>query len=266
MPAAQVVAAAGTAIVSAAKVGRFLSKSGWGLARRLPGGRLLEREVQRFQDVAMNEMRRVLEVGDYAGHAAMTGEEQRAVLLVQNGSGTGEPLRSAMNELLERSVETDRVANRDYLYGNVMSQLVPDEARILAALSDGSVYAVIDVVAKLRGRSATRPVLTNASSVGRAVGVTTLDAVPTYVTRLHQLGLVEIGPADESIAMQYEILATEAMVQAAEASIRAGKRGSPRLIHKSLTMSSFGQEFWAASDPSRREERPTIPTLPRGST
>ena len=42
-----------------------------------------------------------------------------------------------MTELLERSVETDRNASRDYLFGNIISQLVPDEARILAALSDG---------------------------------------------------------------------------------------------------------------------------------
>ncbi len=156
-----------------------------------------------------------------------------------------------MSELLERSVEPDRTASRDYLYGTIISQLVPDEARILAALGDGALFAAVDVLAKPLGRAATRTVLANASTVGRAAGVVTADAVPTYVTRLYRFGLVEFGPPEPSIAMQFDIVATEAAVQAAEATIEARRQGSPRLIRKTLSISSFGREFWAACDPSR---------------
>lgn len=258
VPAAQVVAAAGTAIVGAAKVGRLLTRSGWGLARRLPGGQALQREVQRLQDVALTEVRRLLDVPD-AGTSARAGvpgasrDEQRVMMLIQNGSG-GEPLRSAMNELLERSIETDRAASRDYLYGNIISQLVPDEARIVAALSDGRLFAACDVVAKRR--SAARTVLENASTVGRSAGVVTPDNVPTYVTRLHHFGLVQFGPPEDSIAMQFDILATDSTVQAAEAAIEARHMGAVRLVRKTLSISPFGREFWAAADPSR-------PTAPR---
>ncbi|MCU1657590.1 MAG: hypothetical protein JWO57_2246 [Pseudonocardiales bacterium] len=176
-------------------------------------------------------------------------------MLVQNSDGA-DPLRSAMNELLERSVETDRTASRDYLYGNIIGQLVPDEARIVSALSDGSLFAAGDVVAKQFGRSATRTVLVNASTVGRAAGVVTPDNVPTYVTRLHNFGLIEFGPPDESIAMQFDILATDSAVQAAEAAIEGRRLGSPRLVGKTLSISQFGREFWSAADPFR-------PALPR---
>jgi hypothetical protein len=249
VPTAQVVAAAGTAIVSAAKVGRVLTRSGWGLARRLPGGQALQREVQRLQDAALTEVLRMLDVPGTTASPNVTSEEHRAMMLIQNSNGP-EPLRSAMNELLERSVEPDRGASREYLYGNIISQLVPDEARILAALSDGSVFAAADVVAKHFGRPP-RVILANASTVGRSSGVVTPDNVSTYVTRLLSFGLVELGPQDDSIDTQYDILATDATVQAAEATVQARKLGSARQVRRTLSISQFGREFWSASDPAR---------------
>lgn len=255
--AAQVVAAAGSAIVTTAKVGRLLTRSGWGLARRLPGGAALQREVQRFQDAALNEVRRILDIPEGGvPSSSVTREEARAMLLVQNSHGP-EPLRDAMSELLERSVETNRSTSREYLFGTIMSQLVPDEARILAALSDGSPFAVIDVVGKHLGRSTTRTVLANASTVGRSSGVANPENVPTYLTRLHHLGLVEFTAPDDSIAMQYDILAADPAVQAAEAAVEARGLGSARLVRKTLTMSALGKQFWAASDPTASSPRPT---------
>jgi hypothetical protein len=248
-PAAQVVAAAGSAIVATAQVGRLLTRSGWGLARRLPGGATLQREVQRLQDAALTEVRRLLDIPDGGPHG-MTPEEQRAVLLVQNSTGT-EPLREAMGELLERSVETDRSRSREYLFGTIVSQLVPDEARIMAALSDGKAYAAMDVVARQLGRSGTRTVLANASTVGRSAGVVSPENVPAYITRLHNFGLVEFGPADDALSTQYDILATDSTVQAAQADIVARHSGSPRLVRKTVVISPFGRDFWAASDPTR---------------
>jgi hypothetical protein len=169
---------------------------------------------------------------------------------VQQSTGR-DPLREAMGELLERSVEADRNASRDYLFGNIISQLVPDEARIMAALSDGTSYAAMDVVARQLGRPGVRTVLANASTVGRSAGVVSPENVPTYVTRLHNFGLVEFGPADETLSTQYDILATDSAVQAAQAAIQARHQGSPRLVRRTVAISPFGREFWTASDPNR---------------
>ena len=49
----QMVAAAGTAIVSAARVGRLLSRSGWRIARQLPGAKTVEREGYVFTDLTI---------------------------------------------------------------------------------------------------------------------------------------------------------------------------------------------------------------------
>jgi hypothetical protein len=251
-PSAPVVAAAGTAVAGAAKVGRLLTRSGWGLARRLPGGRAVQREVQRLQNIALDELRRLLDVPVTASANGAKHVERRVFTIIDDDVEGPEPLRSAMSELLERSVEVDRTESREYLYGNIISQLVPDEARILAALAGGAPFAAIDVVAKHHlGRGRSRTVLANASSVGRAAGVATPDSVPAYVTRLHQFGLVEFGPADDAIAMQFDILAADSAVQAAEASVEARREGSAKHIRKTLTISSLGRDFWAACDPSR---------------
>ena len=248
---AQVVAAAGSAVVTAARVGRLLGRTGWRLARQLPGARTLEREAQRIQSVAMSEARRLLQLPQAAPGAArpanpVSSEEQRALAYIRDANPGTAPLRNAMGELLERSVESTRADSRDYLYGTIISQLVPDEARILAALSDGTHFAAMDVVQKLR-RGRTRVVLAHASAIGRQAGLVSPDSTPTYLTRLHGFGLVEFGPAEESLAVQYDILATDSTVQEARRSVR----GSVKLVHKSLRMSAFGAQFWAAADPSR---------------
>ncbi len=248
---AQVVAAAGSAVVTAARVGRLLGRTGWRLARQLPGAGTVEREAQRLQAVAMSEARRLLQFPQPAPSVVRPAnptspEERRAVDYLRHADPGTAPLRNAMGELLERSVESSRADSRDYLYGTIMSQLVPDEARILAALSDGTHFAAIDVVQKLR-RGRTRVVLAHASAIGRQAGLVSPDSTPTYLTRLHGFGLVEFGPEEESLAVQYDILATDPTVQEAGRSAR----GAVKLVRSALQLSGFGAQFWAAADPSR---------------
>jgi hypothetical protein len=155
-----------------------------------------------------------------------------------------------MSELLERSVEATRTDSREYLYGTIISQLVPDEARILAALADGARFAAMDVELKQR-RGKARVLLKNASAVGRQAGLVAPDNTPTYLTRLQGFGLVEFAPEDESLAVQYDILATDSTVQDARNGVESRRRGGIRLPRKTLQLSAFGKQFWTAADPSR---------------
>jgi hypothetical protein len=246
----QLVAAAGSAIVTAGRFGRLIGRSGWRVARQLPGAKTVEREAQRLQAYATNEARRILAQPASAPSSRTSAEEQRAVDYIRNTDPGAAPLRSAMNELLERSVEATRIDSRGYLYGTIISQLVPDEARILAAMSDGTQFAAGDVVYKPR-RGQNRILVANVSSVGRQAGLVSPDNVPTYLTRLHSFGLVEFGPEDDGFSVQYDILASDQSVQNARKGVEPRRRGSVRLERKSVGLSPFGREFWAASDPSR---------------
>ena len=249
----QVVAAAGNAIVTAARVGRLLGRSGWRIARQLPGVDVMEAQAQKIRHAAAAEMLRMLEIPQ-AVRGSATPEEQRAVLLVENGGDDPEPLRSAMTELLHRSTDPDRSKGRDYLFGTIVSQLVPDEARILAALAPGTPFALVDVVAKQIGRSTTRTVLADVSTVGVAAGILNPANTTTHIGRLRTFGLVDVeatgGDAAE-LADQYDALEKDDAVRNARGEIESGKLGSARIVRKRLTLSSFGQEFWAACAPTR---------------
>jgi hypothetical protein len=252
---AHVVAAAGGAIASVARVGRLFGRSGLRFARQIPGVGTMEREARRLQSYAAGEVRRVLQPPPSTSvsrpaRPAPSPVERRAVDYVAGADPGADPLRSAMGELLERSVEATRSDSREYLFGTIISQLVPDEARILAALADGRRFAVVDVVERQR-RGTSRVLLANASAVGRGAGLVSPDNVPTYLTRLRGFGLVEFGPGDDSLGVQYDILATDNTVQTARTSVEPRRRGSLRLVRKVVQMSALGREFWAASDPSR---------------
>jgi hypothetical protein len=171
--------------------------------------------------------------------------------VVVDGAGDAQPLRTAMSELLSRSVPTGQRRGNEYLFGTIVSQLVPDEARIIATLAGAVAFAAADVVAKPVGRSVSRTVLANASTVGRAAGVTLPDNTPTYLTRLHGFGLVEFGSADDALSSQYDLIADDPTVVAARAAAEHAKQGAVRVRRKTVALSALGREFWAASAPQR---------------
>jgi hypothetical protein len=242
------VATAGSAIVSAARVGRILGRSGWRIARQLPGMKLVEEQAQRLGHTTAAELRRLLEVpGQLLGTPSP--EEQRVMMLVQDAGSDPAPLRTAMSELLSRAGESTAGKSREYLFGTIVSQLVPDEARVLAALSRGKRYAVVDVVAKHLGRSSTRTVFANASLIGAAAAVSPARNVATYLGRLEGFGLVEFGPASDDLSEEYDQLAVDSAVQEARALIDHNRMGSAKLIRKSVALSPLGRDFWAACAP-----------------
>lgn len=229
--------AAGELIVMAAHTAGRLARTGWRLTRSLPGGAAAERELLRWETAILSGMRR-----------------SDPVTIVLPAMSGREPLRAAMADLLNRSANMDGAQAADCLHTTLVAQLVPDEARILAALADGVPRPSVDIVQRgplgtpsLNGQ---RVVLRNASTVGRAAGVSAPGYVPVYLTRLYRLGLVDIGAEDPELAEQYDILMTDQLVRAAEARARQARRGAPRVIRRTVTVSDLGARLWQASDPT----------------
>lgn len=147
-----------------------------------------------------------------------------------------------LSQLLATSVEQDSTQARVRLFTAVLGELQPDEARILAALSDGTEYAVVHVAARARGLGTTGPLLLeNASTVGRAAGVALPECVPWYVSHLQRLGLVHVDPESARLEDTYQILLTDALVRAAQESSAGAK-----ILRRSLRMSSLGNALWVA--------------------
>ncbi|MBN9620074.1 MAG: DUF4393 domain-containing protein, partial [Actinobacteria bacterium] len=220
----------------------------WRIAKQLPGMSTVEQQAQRLRHAAAQELLRLLEVPQqFFGTASA--EEQRVMMLVRGAESDAQPLRTAMTELLDRSSGSSSRRSREYLFGTIVSQLVPDEARILAALAGDRHYAVIEVVAKPVGRSASRPVLANLSTVGGAAGVALAANTPTYVGRLLGLGLVELAPESDDLEEQYGRLAGDPAVAAAKKRIEQARLGNARVVRRTLQLSELGRDFWAACAP-----------------
>lgn len=159
--------------------------------------------------------------------------------------GSGEPdLGTKLGRLLHQALEQSSSQSREALFHRVLDQLVPDEARILAALSDGGAAPVVSVAARARSGRAAEPVLEHASLVGRSASLSLPQLTPVYVGHLLALGLVEIGPEDDDLGPEYEVLLADIAVLNA---VKAATRGPipARVERGSLRLSALGAELWA---------------------
>lgn len=210
-----------------------------------PAIEFTEAELERAEDVMWRQVRHRMET------VAPSAETAVAPL---NHSPVPEPddLATMLTDLLVVSTEQSADAARHRVHLAVLRELQPDEARILAALSDGTRYAVLHVVSRLHLGVNGPALLENASTVGRAAGVALPDMVPWYVSHLVRLGLVVVGPEAAELADTYDILETEPHVREAQ---RAA--ANTRLVRRVLWISPFGARLWdlcksSAAQPPRR--------------
>lgn len=143
-----------------------------------------------------------------------------------------------LDDLLTTDSATGPESARTELYRALLLRLVPDEARLLAALAGGASYPLVHVQAK------TRTVLANASTLGEVAQLAVPDAAGIYVAHLLALGLAEEGPEDESLAAQYDVLIGGSTVRAAEEVARVEGRLGSRVLRRTLRISPLGRSLW----------------------
>lgn len=239
-------------------------RTGYSVGKRVPGVHAAERGARSAERLVLTELSKRLDEVDDPYRAALSQASAMTRHGANGASGQGrtgsrdipntvtvvpaegntEPLRAAMAELLNHSIGFGPDRAREYLYAVILRQLTPDEARIVAALADGAAYPSVDIVERSALGGAGRVVLGNASTVGKAAGVSLLDHVPSYVTRLIGLGIVELDEHAPAMETQYEILLTDSAVREAEESAKR-----PKIIRRTVHLSALGAEFWHACDP-----------------
>jgi hypothetical protein len=216
------------------------------VARRVPGVALVERNLltpieRRF----VNELAR--HVDEVTGTRRLAADAPELKAAASNGAPPEAGPAELLASLMRTSLDQTPTLSSERMYALILQRLVPDEARILAALAEGSHYALLHIAAGgLRGPG--QAVLENASNVGRASGVALPMRTPGYVTHMRALGLAEEGPEDPSLATEYDILLTESYV--IDAKEEADRRGRPRVTRRTLRISKLGADLWAAAHPS----------------
>jgi Abortive infection alpha len=213
-------------------------------ARQLPGVSLTERELQRVEHAVLRQLKDRLDAVDDTADLPLAAPMEEA----PEESTT--PTEVLAGLLRDSTVQTGPQA-RDRLYRWLLQQLLPDQARILAALSDGSTYPLVHVTLRGPMGGSGESLLDNASTVGRSAGVALPEQVPLYLTHLRSLGLVEEGPEDESLRETYDIAETDSTVRTA---VDRADGGAVRTVRRTLRLSATGHELWAACQAETTDE------------
>lgn len=207
------------------------------LLKRMPGGAFIKEQLDRVENIALGELKQRLDRLERSPTVSVV-----AVSVSNPGRGPDAP-GTLLASLLAQSGEQSREQAVDAYYASLLRNMVPDQARILAALSDGSAYPMVHLYATSRLGLTAVPIVEYVSSVGRAAGVLGLELTPLYVRQLAQWGLTESAPEDPAQTTAYEILETDDGVRKAIA--RIDKRGErSRIVRRSLKISDFGQAMW----------------------
>jgi len=155
-------------------------------------------------------------------------------------------LDQKMRSLLDRALDQSTGGGQSELFHRIIDQLVPDEARIISALSDGTSSPLVSVRTRTPTGGAGKLVLANASLVGRTANLALPQMTATYVSHLLTLGLVERGPEDPAMKQDYEILMAESYVLKA---IKAASRGPlpARIDKRTVRVTTLGRGLWEAA-------------------
>jgi abortive infection alpha-like protein len=218
----------------------------------VPGARVVQRGLESIERIILRELKDRLERLEPA-EAETVAPETEETRSPDQRSGTAETPAAVLAELLDRSIDQTPDQARGYAFVTLLRQLVPDEARILGALSDGGAYPTVHITAASTLGSSTRRVLSNVSPVGQAAGVQLREMTPHYLSHLLELGLVELGPEDPQMALKYEILESNSQIREAIAKIERGQKMTrSRIVRRTIRLTELGRALWAACQPPDR--------------
>ena len=158
-------------------------------------------------------------------------------------------LREQGAELLRVSADVNAEDGAHPAYSRILSELAPDEARILRLLMNDGPQPSVDVYAANLIGMGTQLVARDLTMVGTEAGVRHGDKVPAYLNNLRRLGLVAITGDPLPDPMRYQVL--EAQPDAVVAIKRAGR---VKTVHRRIEMTPFGTDFCRTALPLAEEE------------
>jgi Abortive infection alpha len=147
-------------------------------------------------------------------------------------------LRERGAELLELSADVDYEEEFHPAYERILSQLAPDEARILRLLATRGAQPAVDVRAGKALGIGSEMVAPGLNMIGAEAGCRYLDRVPAYLNNLYRLGLIWFSREPLEDPLDYQVL--EAQPDVIEAK-RSG--GRAKTVRRSIMLTPFGEDF-----------------------
>lgn len=215
-------------------------------ASRLPGAEIAREVYQGVEEIALTELKQRLD---------SIAPENRPSITDASSATLAKKVhpRELLASLIDEATEQDSDEAKRSLYTALLLQLTPDEACMLAALSDGTEFALIDVAVG-NPLTGVRAVARNFCSIDRGAAVKLRGYVPAYISHLGALGLAELGPEQTELDMKYQILEGSQEVQALSKKLKSQHK-SVRFLRKTLHITALGKELWAYCDPAESAHR-----------
>jgi hypothetical protein len=175
----------------------------------------------------------------------------RALGLREDTDGTGVPdrlaapvstsdgLRARGEALLRKSADVTVTEEGHPAYARILSDLTPDEARILRYLYRSGPQPAIDVRTNRPLGIGSELVAGGLNMIAEHAGCRHVDRIHPYLTNLNRLGLVEFSKEQVENPNRYQLV--EAQPKVAEVLRRAGR--APRIVHRSIHLNAFGEDF-----------------------
>jgi hypothetical protein len=148
-------------------------------------------------------------------------------------------LRARGADLLQRSADVERREETHPAYARILTQLAPDEARILKLLMLQGPQPSVDVrTGGPIGIIKDELVAPGLNLIGMEAGVRYPERVQAYLNNLYRLGLIWFSREQLRDQSRYQVL--EAQPEVAQALADAG-RG--RSVRRSIHLTAFGEDF-----------------------
>jgi hypothetical protein len=162
------------------------------------------------------------------------------------------PLRDRGAALLERSASVEEEAESDThpAYERILSEMAPDEARILRLLIAEGPQPQVDVRTWRPLGIGSESIAPGLSMIGVHAGTMYPERVPQYLSNLFRLGLIWFSRFPLRDPKSYEVL--EAQPEVLDAMREAGRTGST--VRRSVELTPFGRHFCGMALPKTTAE------------
>jgi hypothetical protein len=161
-------------------------------------------------------------------------------LLVQtNHNGRMPNLREQGEELLRRSRDVNDTYDAHPAYARILSEIAPDEARILSLMLLYGPQPTVDVrTGGPLGLINSRLLAPGLSMIGARAGCRYIERVPSYLNNLFRLGLIWFSHETLRDHQRYQVLEAQPDVLEAIHSVSAAK-----VVRRSVHLTPFGEDF-----------------------
>ncbi len=191
----------------------------------------LAQQVEHAARALLREAREVVDSSDEHddGHSSQNGR-------VEVSPST---LREEGEELLRRSRDVHYQERSHPAYERILSELAPDEARILRLLLLEGPQPAVDIrTGGPVGVVRSRLIAPGLSMIGAQAGCRYVERVPSYLNNLFRLGLIWFSRETLRDPLRYQVLEAQPDVLEAIGSVRQAK-----VVRRSIHLTPFGEDL-----------------------